>query len=159
MVRNSQASVSCYRPVEPGWRNSNPFACFRVDLNRDPPPELAPCLCLILRKKLDGLPLGDDGFNQVFIELAFGQQFHVWLWSRRPSLIGHSKKRPQEIGSIDRPLQIHTEVKHIDQITHCGLVQPRTDAAGSQIGFIIFQHNDGVRPFGQPVARFDPGDL
>src|SRR5262245_17414736 len=36
--------------------SGNPFACFRVDLNRDPPPELAPCLCLILRKKLDGLP-------------------------------------------------------------------------------------------------------
>jgi hypothetical protein len=82
------------------------------------------------RKKLDGLPLGDDGFNQVFIELAFGQQFHVCLWSQRPSVIGQSPKRPQEIGSIDRPFQIHTEVKHIDQINHCGLAQPRTDAVG-----------------------------
>ncbi len=97
-VRNSQASVSCYMPVEPGWRNSDPFACFRVDLNRDPPPELAPHL--ILRKKLDGLPLGDDGFNQVFIELAFGQQFHVQLCDRRSSAQGNSIKRPPEIGSL-----------------------------------------------------------
>jgi hypothetical protein len=44
VVRNSQASVSCYRPVEPGWRNSNLFACFRVDLNRDPPLIL---MCLV----------------------------------------------------------------------------------------------------------------
>ncbi len=91
-VRNSQASVSCYMPVEPGWRNSDPFACFRVDLNRDPPPELAPHL--ILRKKLDGLPLGDDGFNQVFIELAFGQELEKEAanWNRLSAAISRVVK-------------------------------------------------------------------
>jgi len=79
-------------PVEPGWRNSDPFACFRVDLNRDPPPELAPHL--ILRKKLDGLPLGDDGFNQVFIELAFGQELEKEAanWNRLSAAISRVVK-------------------------------------------------------------------
>lgn len=59
-------------------------------------------------------PIGGDGFNQVFIKLAFGQQFHVQLRDRRSSARGKSKKRPQEIGSIDRLFQIHAEVKYID---------------------------------------------
>src|SRR5262245_14744572 len=48
------------------------------------------------------LPLGDDGFNQVFIKLALGQHFHVQLWDLRSSARRKSKKRPHEIGSIDR---------------------------------------------------------
>src|SRR5215475_6221283 len=108
------ASVTYDISIEQWGRDSDPFPRFRIDLNRDPRPDAAR---LRLRKKLDSLPLSDDGFNQVFIKFAFGQHFHVYLWDL-PSARRTSKKRPHEIGSIDRFFQIHTEVKHIDQITH-----------------------------------------
>src|SRR5262245_42611069 len=126
VVRNSWASVTYDISIVQWWRDSDPFPRFRIDLNRDP---ITVAARLILRKKLDGLPLGGDGFNQVFIKLAFGQHFHVQLWD--PTAKRRSKIRPHEIGSIDRLFQIHTEVKHIDQITHCVLVQRRTGAAGT----------------------------
>src|SRR5262249_47354418 len=109
VVRNSWASVTYDISIDQWGRDSDPFPRFRIDLNRDPIPG-APRL--ILRNKLDGLPLGDDGFNQVFIELAFDQHFHVHLWD--PSAKRRSKIRPHEIRSIDRLFQIHTEVKHIE---------------------------------------------
>src|SRR5262245_42965190 len=98
VVRNSWASVTCDLSIEQWGRYSDLFPRFRIDLNRDPIPG-APRL--ILRNKLDGLPLGDDGFNHVFIKLAFGQHFHVYLWDL-PSAKTRSKIRPHEIGSIDR---------------------------------------------------------
>src|SRR5262249_25715634 len=110
VVRNSRASVTCDLSIEQWGRDSDPFPRFRIDLNRDPIAVLAPRLSLW--KKLDGLPFCHDGFNQVFIKLAFGQQFHIQLWGRRLSINGHSKKRPNEIGSINRLFQIHIEVKH-----------------------------------------------
>src|SRR5262245_66322692 len=88
------ASVTCDLSIAQWARYSDPFPRFRIDLNRAPIPG-APRL--ILRKKLDGLPLGDDGFNQVFIKLAFGQYFHVYLWV--PSSANKiSKIRAHEIG-------------------------------------------------------------
>ena len=71
------ASVTCDISIEQWGRDSDPFPRFRIDLNRDPITALASRL--ILRKNLDVLPLIDDGFNQIFIKLPFGQQFHVQL--------------------------------------------------------------------------------
>src|SRR5262245_15192228 len=100
VVRNSWASVTYDLSIERWGRDSNPFPRFRIDLNRDTITALAPRL--IFRKKLDGLPLGDHGINEVLIKLAFSQHFHVILWGRPHTVNDHSIKRPHEIGGIDR---------------------------------------------------------
>src|SRR5262245_14805151 len=97
--RNSQASITCRIPIESRGRGSEPFACFRVDLNCDPITALSPRLNL--RKKLYGLPFGRDGFDQAFIEVALRQRFLVHLRSRRPSTRINSKKWPSEVWSIN----------------------------------------------------------
>jgi hypothetical protein len=79
VVQNSRVSVTYDLSIAHWGHDSETFPRFGIDLNCGPIPALT--RRLILREKLDGLPPGDHCFNQVFIKLAFGQQFHVKLWS------------------------------------------------------------------------------